>query len=112
MFHVPATFAGTIQNSAVHQLLEQPSVTVAVSSACQSSMVNVLETMRVPGFRSRIFGRSFRLIDGSRNIVITLAFDRSVSKRSAFSNVARSATPAALALFCDSVTMSGLYSMP
>ena len=46
--------------------------------------------MRVPGFRSRIFGRSFRLIDGSRNIVMTSAFERSVSKRSAFTNVARS----------------------
>src|SRR5688572_5789120 len=53
VFHVPSTFAGTIQKSAVHQLLEQPSVTVAVSSACQSSIVNVFETMRVPGFKSR-----------------------------------------------------------
>ena len=96
----------------MHQLLEQPSVTVAVSSACQSSIVNVFDTMRVPGFRSRIFGRSFRLIDGSRNIVITFAFDRSVSNRSAFTNVARSVTPASFALRFDSSTMSGLYSMP
>ena len=40
--------------------------------------------MRVPGLRSRIFGRSFMLIEGSRNIVMTCAFERSVSKRSAF----------------------------
>src|SRR6185436_5984476 len=112
VFHVPATLAGTTQNNAVHQLLEQPSVTVAVSSACQSSIVKVLVAMRVPGLRSRIFGRSFMLIEGSRNIVITSAFDRSVSKRSALMNVARSDTPAAFALFCESVTMSGLYSMP
>src|SRR6187397_3019106 len=74
VFHVPATFAGTIQNSAVHQLLEQPSVTVVVSSACQSSIVKVFDAMRVPGFMSRSVGRSFMLIDGSRNIVITVAF--------------------------------------
>ena len=68
--------------------------------------------MRVPGFKSRIFGRSFRLIDGSRNIVITSAFARSVSNRSAFTNVARSLTPASFALRTDRSTMSGLYSMP
>ena len=45
--------------------------------------------MRVPGFRSRIFGRSFRLMSGSRNMVITVAFEKSVSNRSAFTNVAR-----------------------
>jgi hypothetical protein len=32
--HVPSTLAGTIQKSAVHQLLEQPSLMVDVSSAC------------------------------------------------------------------------------
>ena len=66
----------------------QSSVTVSVSSACQSSIVNELDTMRVPGFRSRIFGRSFMLIDGSRNMVMTCAFEKSVSKRSALTNVA------------------------
>src|SRR5918993_6071854 len=90
VFQVPATFAGTTQKSAVHQLLEQPSVTVVVSSACQSSIVKVFDTMRVPGLRSRIFGRSFMLIDGSRNMVITSAFEKSVSKRSALTNDARS----------------------
>ena len=43
---------------------------------------------------------------------MTSAFDRSVSKRSAFTNVARSVTAAAFALRFDSSTMSGLYSMP
>ena len=38
--------------------------------------------MRVPGRMSRIFGRSFMLIDGSRNIVSTLAFEKSYSKMS------------------------------
>ena len=75
-------------------------------------MVNEFDTMRVPGFRSRIFGRSFMLIDGSRNIVMTCAFEKSVSKRSAFTNVALSVTPASAALRFDSSTMSGLYSMP
>ena len=35
-------------------------------------MSNEFNTTRVPAFISRIFGRSFRLILGSRNIVITL----------------------------------------
>src|ERR671912_1656130 len=78
VFHVPATFAGTTQNRAVHQLLEQPSVIVVVSSACQSSIVKVFEAMRVPGFMSSSFGRSFMLIEGSRNIVMTSAFEKSV----------------------------------
>ena len=68
--------------------------------------------MRVPGFRSRIFGRSFMLMSGSRNIVMTVAFEKSVSKRSAFMNVALSVTPSLAAFFFDSSTMSGLYSMP
>ena len=68
--------------------------------------------MRVPGFMSRIFGRSFRLIEGSRNMVTTVAFEKSLSKRSAFTNVALSLTPAVLALRSDSATMSGLYSIP
>ena len=47
----------------------------------------MFDTMRVPGFMSRIFGRSRRLMSGSRNIVITVAFEKSVSNRSAFMNV-------------------------
>ena len=74
--------------------------------------MNVFDTTRVPGLRSRIFGRSFMLMEGSRNIVMTSAFEKSVSNRSAFTNVARSLTPASAAFFFDSSTMSGLYSMP
>ncbi len=52
-------------------------------------------------------------LDGSRNSVTTLAFEKSVSKRSACTKVARSAdTLASAALRRDSSTMSGLYSMP
>ena len=108
---MPSTLAGTIHSSAVHQLTQSP-VTVSVWSACQSSMVKVLATMRVPGFMSRIFGRSFMLIDGSRNSVTTLASEKSVSNRSACAELARAVTPASAAFFCDSATMSGLYSMP
>ena len=68
--------------------------------------------MRVPGLRSRIFGRSFKLMSGSRNIVITVACEKSLSKRSALVNVALPLTPSFAALRCDSATMSGLYSMP
>ena len=75
-------------------------------------MSNAFDTIRVPGFMSRIFGRSCMLIDGSRNIVITVAFEKSVSKRSALANVALPVTPWAAALRCDNATMSGLYSMP
>ena len=82
VFHVPCTFAGTIHRSAVHQL-EQLSVTDCVSSASQSSIVNVFATMRVPGFRLRIDGRSCMLMLGSRNIVMTVALLKSVLKRSA-----------------------------
>ena len=52
------------------------------------------------------------LICGSRNIVITVAWLRSVSNRSAFMKVALSETPAFSALAFDNSTMSGLYSMP
>ena len=43
---------------------------------------------------------------------MTSAFERSVSKRSAFTKVALSATPAAWAFFFDSSTIGGSYSMP
>jgi hypothetical protein len=49
---------------------------------------------------------------GSRYIVITVAWLKSVAKMSAFLKVAFSATPAAFAFACESFTMSGLYSMP
>src|SRR5437773_11652771 len=41
---VPSIFAGTIQSRVVHQL-RQFSVSEDVSSACESSLENVLETM-------------------------------------------------------------------
>ena len=43
---------------------------------------------------SRIFGRSLRLMLGSRNIVITVALEKSVANRSACVKVASSLTPA------------------
>jgi len=75
-------------------------------------MRKVFETTRVPGFRPRIVGRSLRLMSVRRNIVITVARDRSVLKRSDCSNFARCETPACSAFRRDSSTMSGLYSMP
>src|SRR5207237_6010175 len=86
--HVPPAFAGTIQSMAVHQL-KQFSVIELVSSGFQSPIVKVFDTIRVPGFRSRILGRSFRLMSGSRHIVITVACEKSVSKRSALTKAAR-----------------------
>ena len=67
--------------------------------------------MRVPGFMSRIFGRSLRLMSGSRNSVTTVACEKSVSNKSAFMKVAL-VTPSLAAFFFESSTMSGLYSMP
>ena len=53
------------------------------------------------------------LIDGSRNSVTTLAFEKSVSKRSACTKVAVSVDAGVRGvLLRDSSTMSGLYSMP
>src|SRR5437879_2715188 len=109
--HVPAIFAGTIQSRAVHQL-RQFSVTEVVSSAFQSPIVNVFETMRVPAFKSRILGRSFRLMSGNRNIVMTLAWEKSLSNRSAFAKLARLAMFSLAALRLDSSTISGLNSIP
>ena len=91
----------------------QSPATVAVWSGSQSSIVNVFDTMRVPGLRSRIFGRSRRLMSGSRNIVITVACEKSLSnevglgERRAGRHAGRRP-----AFRCDSATMSGLYSMP
>src|SRR5579859_4154246 len=113
-FHVPATCAGMIHRSAVHHDSAQPSFAprCAVSSAFHSPMVKLFETTRVPGLSARSFGRSFRLMSGSRNMVMTVALERSVSKRSAFMNAALSPTPACMALRLESSTMSGLYSIP
>ena len=108
---VPCTLAGTIHSNAVHQL-GQFSLMVVVSSASQSSMVKELETMRVPGLRSRILGRSCRLMRGSRNIVITVALVRSASNRSPLMKVTLLVTPASCARCFDSSTMSGLNSTP
>ncbi|MNC92218.1 hypothetical protein D3C83_86040 [compost metagenome] len=52
------------------------------------------------------------LMSGSRNIVMTVACEKSLSKRSAFANVAFAVTPSFAAARLDSSTMSGLYSMP
>jgi hypothetical protein len=54
--------------------------------------------MRVPGRMSSSFGLSFMLIEGSRNIVTTLAFEKSYSKISPLTIVAFALTPASLAL--------------
>src|SRR5215475_8932827 len=61
---------------------------------------------------SRILGRSRILISGSKNRVITVASEKSLSNRSAFTKVALSLTPSLAALRFDSSTISGLYSMP
>ena len=75
-------------------------------------MVKVFDTMRVPGFKPRIFGRNLRLISGNKNMVMTVALEKSVSNKSAFMKVARSVTPSFAAARLDNSTMSGLYSMP
>jgi hypothetical protein len=75
-------------------------------------MVKLFDTTRVPGFRSRILGRSFKLMSGRRNMVITCACEKSLWKRSAFANVALPLTPSFSALRLESSTISGLYSMP
>ena len=76
---MPATLAGTIQRWAVHQLVH--SGILSLWSGCQPSIVNEFDTTRVPGVMARIAGRSFMLIWGSRNMVITCAFEKSVSNR-------------------------------
>src|SRR5688572_1180470 len=106
----PSTLAGTIQRCAEHH--DWQFSTFTVSSASQSSIVNVFVTMRVPGAMSRICGRRRMLMLGSRNIVTTFAFEKSLANRSACSNVASLVTPASSALRFESATMSGLYSMP
>ena len=73
---------------------------VSVRSDFQSPIVKSCDTTRVPGRRLRIFGRSFRLMLGSRYIVSTVAGERSVSNRFCCRNVTRSVTPARLALSC------------
>ena len=75
-------------------------------------MSKEFETTRVPGRMSRILGRSLRLMLGSRNIVTTVALEKSVANRSACMNDASSVTPASFAFRRDSSTMSGLYSTP
>src|SRR4030095_2852170 len=100
-----------IHSSAVHQLT-QGLGTENDSSGSHSSIVNVFETTRVPGCRFSSVGRSCRLMLGNRNIVMTVAFDRSVLNKSACWKVALADTPSASAFFFDSATMSGLYSMP
>src|SRR6185503_18575174 len=73
-FHAPSTLAGTIHKCAVHQLVQSPPM-VSDWSGCQLSIVNEFETMRVPGAMFRMVGRSRRLIEGSRNSVMTCAFE-------------------------------------
>jgi hypothetical protein len=48
----------------------------------------------------------------SRNIVMTVALEKSLSKISAFMNWVLSETPSFAALRLEYSTMSGLYSMP
>ncbi len=75
-------------------------------------MSNVFDTSRVPGGSCRSAGRSFRFSDGSRNIVITVACERSLSKMSPLTNEARDATPAASAAALETSTRPGSNSMP
>ena len=75
-------------------------------------MLNEFETTRVPGLRPRIFGRSSTLMSRRRNVVITLALEKSVSNRSALTKVALSATPASSAFVSTVRPGRGLYSTP
>ena len=75
-------------------------------------MVKECETTRVPGFIVRMVGRSLRFRFGSRYMVSTVAWLKSVTKMSACWNFALPATPSFSALRCESLTMSGLYSRP
>ena len=52
------------------------------------------------------------MISGNKNMVITVACEKSLSNKSALTKLALSVTPALAALRFDSSTMSGLYSMP
>ncbi len=83
-----------------------------VSSASQSSMVKECETTRVPGFIASRVGRSFMFRAGSRYIVTTVAWLKSVAKMSPCTTRALAVTPAATTLPCACFAMSGLYSMP
>src|SRR5882672_2297055 len=83
-----------------------------VWSGSHSPILNVLDTMRVPGLSVSSVGRSLRLRSVSRNIVITVALVRSVLKMSASTKSALPPTPAFSALRLESATMSGLYSTP
>ena len=111
--HVPSTLAGTIHSSAVHQLTQSPEI-VSVWSACQSSIVNVLDTMRVPGFMLRILSAQLHVDRrqqeqrddvGLREVGLE---DVGLDERGA----CRSTPASAALLLRDSATMSGLYSMP
>ena len=109
---MPAAWAGTIQSSASHQLEHEPSFTLSRASGSQSLKPNVFDTMRLPGARLLNDGNSFSMFVVSRKIAMTLAFEMSASYMSPCTNVARSPTPASVASFVESATMSGLYSTP
>ena len=63
----------------------------------QSWMLNVLETMREPGRRSRNLSRRRSRLLGSRNSAMTLALEMSATNMSPWTNCALSATPASFA---------------
>jgi hypothetical protein len=94
------------------QKLSQSGARGTDSSGFHSPMSKVLETTRVPGFIASSIGRSLRFSCGNRNSDTTVALEKSDSKMSPRTNVARPATPSRSALRFASATRSGLYSMP
>ena len=112
----PRASAGTIQRW-IRDLPPRPTGfsgvrSSIVSSGSHSRMFQSCDTRRVPGASVSSFGRSLRLTSGSRYMVTTDAFERSVSKRSCEENSVLSATPAAAAFSRPLATSVGSMSMP
>ena len=77
-------------------------------------IVNVFETIRLPGFSARNLTRSFIMFCGSRNSAMTEASEMSAAYMSPWTNWAfpRHADAGSSARRLESATMSGLYSTP
>src|SRR5713101_3524222 len=87
--------------------------TVTSLSGGQSPMLNVFDTIRVPGSKSwSSFGRRRKLRLDNRNRVTTVASWISALNRSFSSNRTKLSTPAFLALLLDSRMRRGSMSMP
>src|SRR5690606_6917928 len=102
----PPALAGT-----THRCIERAPMR-ELSSGSQSPIRNSCDTTRGPGRIASNRWRRRRFRCGIRYIVTTSADEKSDWNRSACSKVARSATPAALALRRESATIFSSYSMP